>query len=167
MSSNQKPCDVFVIGTVSLDVLHLADGRVMTAAGGAGLYTALAARQGGARAGLFAPKPEPVPEQLRPVEGRLIWLGPAILPEMLSRLEIQHHGGGKATLLAASWGAEALLLPQNLPAVVTEAPFVHIAALSTSERQFLFLEALRSQSTGEMQVSVGTYARLVYGETDR
>lgn len=54
--------DIFVIGTASLDVLHLADGRTANTAGGAGLYTALAARQAGARTGLYAPQPEPVPE---------------------------------------------------------------------------------------------------------
>src|SRR5262245_25456505 len=98
-----QPCDIFVIGTASLDLLRLADGRVVEAAGGAGLYTALAAHRVGATVGLFAPKSEPLPEPLQPVEQRLRWLGPGISPEQLPHLEIQHHGGGKATLLAASW----------------------------------------------------------------
>ncbi|HMR66771.1 MAG TPA: hypothetical protein PKE64_22400 [Anaerolineae bacterium] len=45
--TNQVPT-VFVIGTASLDVLHLADGRTVQTAGGAGLYTALAAHRAGA-----------------------------------------------------------------------------------------------------------------------
>lgn len=166
MTSEQSVCDVFVIGTASLDVLHLADGRVAKAAGGAGLYTALAARRAGARAGLFAPRPEPLPEPLQPVAQRLQWLGPIITPEALPRLEIQHHGGGKATLLAASWGAEAQLLPAETPAAVTEARFIHIAALSSAGRQQDFLEALRQQSGGQSSISIGTYARLAYGETE-
>jgi sugar/nucleoside kinase (ribokinase family) len=166
MLSGQRVCDVFVIGTASLDVLHLADGRIAEAAGGAGLYTALAARRTGARTGLYAPRPEPLPERLQPVAQRLQWLGPVISPERLPRLEIQHHGGGKATLLAASWGAEAELLPAELPAAVTEARFVHIAALSTAQRQRDFLEALRRQAEGQSLISLGTYARLAYGETE-
>jgi ribokinase len=166
MPSNQVTCDVFVIGTASLDVLHLADGRIAEAAGGAGLYTALAARRAGARAGLYAPRPEPLPERLQPVAQHLLWLGPIISPEQLPRLEIQHHGGGKATLLTASWGAEAQLLPAEMPAAVTETRFVHIAALSTAQRQRDFLEALRQQAGRQSLISLGTYARLAYGETE-
>jgi ribokinase len=162
--------DVFVIGTASLDVLHLADGRTVQTVGGAGLYTALAARQAGARAGLFAPKPEPMPESMRPAAGRLTWVGPAIAPGDLPRLEIQHHGGGRATLLGASWGAEAQLTPPAMPPSVAEAALVHIAALSSAGRQLDFLDELRRQSTAagrRLLISVGTYARLVYHETER
>src|SRR5262245_54886873 len=160
--TNLQRCDVFVIGTASLDVLRLADGRVVEAAGGAGLYTALAAHRTGVTAALFAPRSEPLPDPLQPVAQRLQWFGPQISPEQLPRLEIQHHGGGKATLLAASWGAEAALLPAAMPAAVIEARFVHIAALSTAERQLHFLEELRQRPAGQRLISVGTYARLVY-----
>jgi ribokinase len=161
--------DVFVIGTASLDVLHLADGRTVQTVGGAGLYTALAAYRAGARAGLFAPKPEPLPEPFRPVAKRLVWLGPIISPDRLPRLEIEHHGSGRATLLAASWGAEADLLPHTMPPAVAEAAIIHIAALSSAQRQLDFLEALREQCRSDGQkplISVGTYARLVYNDTD-
>lgn len=164
MSSTQV--NVFVIGTASLDVLRLADGRVVEAAGGAGLYTALAAHRAGAVTGLLAPRPEPLPALLQPVAARLHWLGPVVAPEALPRLEIQHHGGGKATLLAADWGAESSLLPAELPLAVAEARFVHIAALSTAQRQVDFLEELRQRSGRQVVISAGTYARLAYGETE-
>ncbi len=173
----QRPlCDIFVIGTASLDVLHFA-GQTARTAGGAGMYTALAAARLGARVGLFAPRPDPLPAPLRPIAGRLHWLGPVIPPEALPRLEIEHHGGGRATLRQAAWGAEPQLTPDRLPLEVTRASIVHIAALSTARRQLKFLHALKKQRAGiggqglalgqsHPWVSVGTYARLVYGDRE-
>jgi sugar/nucleoside kinase (ribokinase family) len=170
VSTAQAGCDVFVIGTASLDVLHFA-GQTARAAGGAGLYTAIAAARAGARAGLLAPKPTPMPELLLPVAKRLHWIGPLIAPAELPRLEIEHHGGGRATLVDASWGAEAQLTPDYLPPEICEAAFIHIAALSTAQRQLDFLhEIKRRRAVASRQqpfISVGTYARLVYGDTDR
>jgi ribokinase len=162
--------DLFVMGTASLDTLHLADGRTAYTAGGAGLYTALAAHRAGARVGLFAPKPEPMPEPLRPAAERLLWYGPMISPDRLPRLEIEHHGGGRATLVAASWGAEAELLPEQLPPVTAGSAIIHIAALSTAQRQLDFLDQLKRQTASLERpplISVGTYARLVYNDTGR
>ncbi len=163
--------DVFVIGTASLDTLHLSNGQMSHAAGGAGLYTALAAHCVGVRAGLFAPKPDPLPEPLQPVDALLQWVGPIISPHDLPWLEIEHHGGGRATLIHASWGAEAQLTPQIMPSAVTQAHIIHIAALSTAERQLDFLKMLdlrRSAVGGRRSlISVGTYGRLVYGDTER
>lgn len=161
--TNQAPT-VFVIGTASLDVLHLADGRTVQTAGGAGLYTALAAHRAGASVGLVAPRPEPLSGPLQPAAERLRWLGPRISPEATPRLEIAHHGGGRATLLAASWGAEPRLLPSLLPAEVGSARYVHIAALSSAQRQLDFLDTLSKQAG---LISVGTYARLVYDDLAR
>jgi ribokinase len=162
--SKNKPAG-FVVGAASLDTLHFA-GQTVHAAGGAGLYTALAARQSGAATALFAPRPEPMPAELQPVADRLDWLGPVIDPAQLPRLEIEHYGGGQARLVAASWEAETILTPQLLPEVAWQVDFVHIAALSSAERQLAFLETLRARR-GEQthpRFSVGTYARLVYGD---
>jgi ribokinase len=163
-------CDIFVIGTASLDVLHFT-GQTARAAGGAGMYTALAAHRTGARAGLLAPKPEPMPDLLQPIAERVQWVGPVIPSTDLPRLEIEHHGGGRATLLDAAWGAEAQLTPATLPPEVMEASIIHIAALSTAQRQLDFLRNLKEwrSATRNRQplISVGTYARLVYGDTDR
>jgi ribokinase len=162
--------DVFVIGTASSDVLHFA-GQTTQAAGGAGMYTALAAQRAGARAGLFAPKPEPMPAVLQPVAERLVWSGPTVPAEDLPRLEIKHHGGGRATLVDASWGAEPQLTPATLPPEVTEASIVHIAALSTAQRQLDFLHVIQQRRSAvshrRLLISVGTYARLVYGDSER
>jgi sugar/nucleoside kinase (ribokinase family) len=164
------PFNIFVIGTVSLDTLHLTNGQTIHTAGGAGLYTALAAHCAGARVGLFAPRPEPMPELLRPVADRLAWVGPVIALDDLPRLEIQHHGGGRATLLAASWGVESLLTPEVMPPEVAQARFVHIAALSSAQWQMEFLQSIKREGAKApgrkvANISVGTYARLVYGDT--
>lgn len=159
--------DLFVIGTASLDVLHFG-GQTVEAAGGAGLYTALAAHRGGVRVGLIAPRPEPMPAALQPATERLDWIGPVITVDQLPRLEIEHHGGGQATLLDASWGAEGMLTVEAIPPEVTEATFIHIAALSTAQRQLDFLRAIRQHvGVHGPRLSVGTYARLAYGETGR
>lgn len=156
--------DVFVIGTASLDTLHLSDGRLVKCAGGAGLYTALAAAQVGATIGLFAPKPQPLPDILQPATERVTWLGPQIKPEELPRLEIAHHGSGRATLIDASWGTEAQLNPLSLPQGLLNSKSIHIAALSSAQRQLDFVQAL-SQRSNPPLLSAGTYARLVYNET--
>jgi ribokinase len=135
------------------------------------MYTALAAHRAGVKTGLFAPRPEPIPESLYPITERLHWVGPIVSPDDLPRLEIEHHGGGRATLLHASWGAEAQLLPEIMPADITRADIIHIAALSSAERQLMFVHALKNQGTRvrdqQSLISVGTYARLVYGDTAR
>ena len=89
------PPHVVVVGTASLDVLHLGT-RTAHTIGGAGLYTALAAHHAGATTALYAPRPDPMPASLQPVADRVIWTGPAIAPDAFPRLEIAQHGGGRA-----------------------------------------------------------------------
>lgn len=154
--------DLLVIGTASLDTLHFGE-RTVHSAGGAGLYTALAAHHAGATVTLFAPRPTPMPEPLQPIAARLDWCGPMVEASALPRLEIRHHGGGKATLVGASWGAETSLLPGDLPDDLSNYRYVHIAALSSAQRQLDFLQTCRQRRA--QQISVGTYARIAYGET--
>jgi ribokinase len=165
MNNREYPA-VFVIGTASLDVLHLPDGRTVNTAGGAGLYTALAAHKTGVSAGLLAPRPSPMPQPLQAVANRLDWVGPKISPDGLPRLEIEHHGGGKATLKDASWGAEPQLLPDAITADIARSKIIHIAALSTAQRQLDFLHKLKTGGRQSL-LSAGTYAQLVYNDTDR
>ena len=134
---------LLVVGGVSLDVLHLPDGRTVEAPGGAGLYTALGAAQAGARVMLCAPRPEPMPDVLRPAAERLDWRGPRISAAGLMRLEIAHHGGGRATLVAAHWGALAHFTPADLPADLPAGAITHIAALGSALRQLEFARAVR------------------------
>ena len=169
MSESNNSPSILVIGTASLDILHLG-GQTAYTAGGAGLYTALAAHRAGSDTALFAPRPEQMPDPLQPFAERVSWFGPAITLEALPRLEIEHHGGGRATLLDASWGAEADLTPALLsPDDIRRAAYIHVAALSSAQRQLDFLQSI-SETRGnrrQPRLSVGTYARLVYGDTKR
>jgi len=163
--TTRNQANVFVIGTVSLDILHLPDGQTVHAAGGAGMYTALAASKAGVSAGLYAPRPNPMPDSLKPITEQLYWLGPTISPDALPRLEIEHHGRGRATLINASWGAETQLAPDTMAGEINQASIVHIAALSTAQRQLDFMHALNNNGQRPL-ISAGTYAHLVYNETD-
>ena len=81
---------LLVVGGASSDVLHLQD-RTVACAGGAGMYTAMAARRCGAQVALFGPRPDPCPERLKPVAGHLTaWLGPVISPAQLLQFEISY-----------------------------------------------------------------------------
>ena len=154
---------LLVIGCASLDVLYFA-GQTAEAAGGAGMYTAVAAHRAGGRVVLFSPRPDPVPSPLVAVVERVEWIGPVVPPAELPHFEIAHHGGGKATLVNASWGAEARLSPDELPDDLSGYRLIHITALGTAQRQLDFLQACRRR--GARRVSVGTYAKVVYGQTE-
>src|SRR5512136_1112041 len=136
--------DLLVIGGASLDVYHLSNGQTVHSPGGAGLYTALAAVCSGARAGMFAPRPDPLPEPLMTAAERIEWLGPIVPPDQLPSFEIAHYGGGRAALLNASWGGEMLITPENFPGDQIAAAIIHIAALRTAERQLSFAKHLTS-----------------------
>lgn len=155
--------NVFVVGCVSLDTLHFA-GQTVSTMGGAGLYTALAAQYAGATVTLSAPRPQPLPEQFNAVAARLRWVGPQITPGEMPRLEIIHHGGGRATLLDAAWGGEAALTPDCLADELQAYDVIHVAGLSSAQKQLDFLHACRRR--GAQRLSAGTYARAVYGETN-
>jgi len=75
---------LLVIGSASSEVLHLED-RTVANAGGAGMYTAMAARRCGAQTAMFGPRPDPCSERLKPVAEHLTeWLGLVISPGYLS-----------------------------------------------------------------------------------
>ncbi len=152
---------ILVVGCVSLDTLHIA-GQTYQTLGGAGLYTALSARCAGARVTLLGPRPVTLSPLLASVARRLDWVGPEVPPETLPHLEIAHHGEGRATLLAASWGAEAQLTTDHLPKDLSGYAFVHIAALSSARKMLDFLHACRER--GAQRISAGTYYRIVQNE---
>jgi ribokinase len=155
--------NILVIGCASNDALHVV-GKTYRTIGGAGLYTALAAARVGAATTLLAPYPDPLPEPFSSVLSLIRWIGPCVSPDEMPRLEIEHHGGGRATLLDAAWGAEAQLTPDCLEDDLSHYDVVHIAALSSAQRQLSFLGACRQRDA--RRISVGTYARIVYGETE-
>ncbi len=153
---------LLVIGLASLDQLHLSGREPIAAAGGAGLYTGLAMAVSGARVTLLAPRPKSVPSVFVAAADRFDWIGPVIDDDDLPRLEIAHHGGGRATLLHASWGGEHSLTPADLPADLGRFDIVHIAALRSALRQLDFAAACRAR--GARALSIGTYGRIAQGE---
>lgn len=154
---------ILVIGLASLDILHLPGHAPLKAAGGAGLYTALGIAHAGAEVTLYAPRLRAWPRPLWRAAERINWLGPLVDAARLPRLEIAHHGGGRATLLGAAWGGEAELDPEGLPGDLGRYDLIHIAALRSAARQAAFVAAC--QARGCRALSVGTYGRIAQAET--
>lgn len=151
----KPPPEILVVGGASLDVIHVAGGP-QRSAGGAGLYTALAARRAGARVTMFAPRPDPMPSQLAPALDRIDWVGPSVAPQALPRFEIVSHGGGATETIGFFFGAEAGLRPEDVPSA-PDAAWVHCVPLSSPERQLGFVRRLKALGR---RVSCGTYGRL-------
>ncbi|MGB3714840.1 MAG: carbohydrate kinase family protein, partial [Candidatus Promineifilaceae bacterium] len=149
---------LLVIGGASFDVLHLKD-RTVACAGGAGMYTAMAARRCGARAAMFSPIPDPCPDSLQPVAEYLSeWLGPVVPPEQLPEFEISYRVR-KTEYLNVSLGAEAELSPVMLPADLSKYDHIHVTPLRDAEMQLSFIQACRLR--GAKRISAGTYPREV------
>ncbi len=147
---------LLVIGGASLDVLHFR-GRTVRSAGGAGLYTALAAHRAGARVTMLGPRPVPMPEELAEAAARLDWRGPAVAPERLPSFEIAHLGGGRTELRGAAWRAEAELSAATLPAGLPAAT-VYCIPLTDPGRQ---LELVRHFKARGRRTACGTYSGAV------
>ena len=146
---------LLVIGGASSDILHLKD-RTATSAGGAGMYTAMAACRSGAEVTLFGPRPEPCPEELLPVAGRLeAWLGPTIPPAEFLRFEISYRNGTTEYLMT-SLESERMLSPASLPADLSGFDIVHVTPMGDSEHQLSFVKACLQR--GAKRVSAGTYS---------
>jgi sugar/nucleoside kinase (ribokinase family) len=147
---------LLVIGGASFDVLHLKD-RTVDSVGGAGMYTAMAARRCGAKTAMFSARPDPCPERLKPVAGHLTeWLGPVIPPAQLAQFEISYRGG-KAEYLKASLDSETMLTPSMLPADLSRYDLVHVIPLGDAKHQLSFIQACRQR--GAKQISAGTWPR--------
>ena len=149
---------MLVIGGVSRDILHIG-GRAIESAGGAGLYTSMAAHRSGAQVSLFAPRPSPVPKMFQPVVERLAaWLGPAVAPGALPHFEIAQRGS-QTSYLQASFGAEVYLDPDSLPSDLSNYDCVHIVPLGDVQRQLSFVQACRRR--GARRLSAGTFLQAV------
>jgi sugar/nucleoside kinase (ribokinase family) len=145
---------VLVIGSPSLDILHF-NGQTQASAGGAGMYTAMAAQRSGAQVSIFSPCPEPMPDVLQPVAARTqAWLGPIVTPTELPRFEISHQGD-EAAYLTFFIGAEADLTPEMLPDDLSRFDCIHIIPLGNARRQHTFLQACRQR--GAKCISLGTF----------
>ena len=145
---------ILVIGGASSDILHL-DTQTVPSAGGAGMYTAMAAHRCGTHVSLFAPHPNPIPEIIHPVAERLHeWLGPIVLPDQLPHFEISYRGG-KTEYIKATFGAESILTPDMLPDDLSIYDCVHVIPLGDAQKQLTFIEACRKR--GAKCISAGTY----------
>lgn len=145
---------ILIIGGASLDTLHIK-GQTYQTAGGAGLYTALAAIRCGVEAGMCAPKPQPMPGELTNAAEMLAeWRGPLIEPQRLPHFEIEHTGD-KATYLKAAFGSESELNLGDLPDNLNAYDCVHLTPLGDSRKQQQFLLACRER--GARFISAGTY----------
>ena len=119
------------------------------------MYTTMAAKRSGVQVSMFAPRPDPMPAELRKVNERLSqWLGPVVPPSQLPQFEIQHTGD-KANYLSMFFGAEGELTPQQLPVDLSQYDCVHLTPLGDSELQQQFLKTCRLN--GAPLISAGTY----------
>ena len=134
---------ILVVGGATFDTLHFF-GQTQQSLGGGGLYTALAAHRCGVEAGIFAPRPHPMPAYLQSVAERLTWLGPQVTPDEIPRMEIQHDENG-TVYLNTYFGAEATLDPSQLPSDLSGYDAVHVIGLGSLHRQLAFLQACRQR----------------------
>lgn len=148
---------ILIIGGASLDTLRAA-GKSVAVAGGAGMYTALAARRSAAQVTLFAPRPDPIPAALQAVAERVAWQGPTVKPADLPHFEIAYHAG-ETTYLQASFGAETTLSPDALPSDLAVYDCVHVVPLGDIRRQHDFMLACRER--GARRISAGTAVDLI------
>jgi sugar/nucleoside kinase (ribokinase family) len=142
-----------IVGGASLDVLHLRDGSRHPSAGGAGLYTALAAQRAGATVTMIAPRPAPMPRELEAAAIRLDWRGPEVPPADLPGFEIEYPPAGGTRYRRALPGAEARLSPDDVAWV--EEGFVYLIPMLDAGRQ---RELLRHFKARGCRVACGTYA---------
>jgi len=145
---------ILVVGSASLDTL-IIDGQPFPSAGGAGMYTAMAAHRAGAQVSMFGLRPDPLPEVLQPLKSRLEqWLGPVVAPDQLPRFTIDHFGD-KAKYLDFHIGAESLMDTNDLPTDLSSYDGIHIIPLGDSEVQRRFLLSCRER--GARFLSAGTF----------
>ena len=146
---------ILVVGGTSFDTLHFF-GKTYHSPGGAGMYTAMAARRCGADAAIFAPNPHPMPASLQPIADRISWLGPQVTPDEIPRMEIEHNENG-TTYLSVYSGAEATLDPAQLPADLSDYSAIHVIGLGSMSRQLAFLQACRQRHASFLSVGANLH----------
>jgi len=145
---------LLVIGSPSLDTLHLEDQTVHSP-GGAGMYVSMAAHHCGAVASLYGPRPAPMPEQLQSISIRLhTWMGQTIKPSDMPRFEISHRGD-KAVYMNMFLDAEEAMQPDTLLDDLSIYDAVHITALGSTHKQKQFFDACRMR--GARSIFLGTF----------
>lgn len=149
---------LLIVGSPSIDILHF-DNRTEKSAGGAGLYTALAARRSGCKVSMYGPKPNQIPELLKPLEGHLEeWLGPIVSVDDIPHFEISHKGD-KATYLQFYVGEEDRIDPLALPQDLSIYDAVHVTALGKPDQSLKFANVCRERNA--RVISSGTFINLI------
>jgi len=151
---------ILIIGGASLDTLDGADQLV---AGGAGMYTAMAARRSGAAVTLFAPRPDPMPPALQQVAESVEWLGPVVAQDDLPHFEITYKDG-RARYVRSYFGVEDSLSPDGLPADLSGFDCVHLVPLGNLKQQHEFMLTCRAR--GARRISAGTALHLINEQPD-
>ena len=146
---------ILIIGGASLDTLDGADHLV---AGGAGMYTAMAAHRSGAAVTLFAPRPDPMPAALQQVARSVEWLGPIVGQDDLPHFEITYKDG-HARYVNSYFGVEDSLSPIGLPADLSRFDCVHLVPLGNLKQQHEFMLTCRAR--GARRISAGTALHLI------
>lgn len=144
---------LLVVGSPSLDLLHFG-GRSVRSAGGAGLYTALAAQRAGAEVTVVAPRPDPMPAELEPADRLLDWRGPPVPPSALPHFEIEYFPDGRTVYRRAVRGSEGDIRYGDIPDAGPGA-FAYVVPLLDPELQLGFARRL---SAAGVRVGCGTYA---------
>jgi sugar/nucleoside kinase (ribokinase family) len=153
--------DLLVVGGASLDRLQLPLQTALTA-GGAGLYTAAAAHSTGATVTMYAPRPQPMPDCLQPLDERIEWVGPIVTPEELPHFKIEHCPDGRTNFDVTSFGKEAFLDPADLPEDLSRYRLIHITPVGSGEHQLELLQDCRKR--GALRISAGTYPCMLEDE---
>ncbi len=148
-----SPPRLLVVGSPSLDLLHFG-GRSVRSAGGAGLYTALAAQRAGADVTVVSPRPDPMPLELEPADRLLDWRGPSIPPDALPHFEIEYLPGGETVYHQAVRGSEGDIRYDDVPDAGPGA-FAYVVPLLDPALQLGFARRL---SAAGVRVGCGTYA---------
>ncbi|MDE2877768.1 carbohydrate kinase family protein [Candidatus Palauibacter soopunensis] len=144
---------LLVVGSPSLDLLHFG-GRSVRSAGGAGLYTALAAQRVGADVTVVAPRPDPMPAELAPADRLLDWRGPPVPPSALPHFEIEYFADGRTVYRQAVRGSEGDIRYSDIPDAGPGA-FAYVVPLLDPELQLGFARRLAAAG---VRVGCGTYA---------
>lgn len=163
---------ILVIGGASQDIIEI-DGIEHRSAGGAGLYTALAAARCGAKVTLFAPCPDPMPDNLLQTSSLVEWIGPSVAADELPAFHIKHETGS-TLYIQASFGAELSLDPADLPADLSGFDLIHLVPLGNTTTQLGFIRACRERGASVISASTGIpllgneaeLIKVVMGESD-
>jgi len=154
---------ILVIGSPSIDKLHFKNLTV-DSAGGAGLYTALAARRSGCKVSMYGIRPAQIPAPLKPLKEQLeAWLGPIVPLDDIPHFEISHEGD-KATYLKFFVGKEEHLDPAALPKDLSIYDGIHITALGKAKQPLRFADTCRER--GAKLISSGSFLNLIEENTD-